>query len=586
MWGLNRSRYTIQNFRLIRFGKATSYLSIDPLRKSNFLSFNEVVVTLQENNHVAIVDLASGDVTGDFDMGAVTLNGVDAVEDGIISLTDVLTDVPREPDGVTWVPYNRTGRYDRYSRHGHSARYAIATANEGDLFGGSRGFSIFRNDGKVIYDSGTAYEEIAVRYGHYPEDRSENKGSEPESAEYGRFGGKDFLFVGSERGSFIAVYELHNLQPEFKQLLPAPLGPEGLLAIPSRNLLIASGEEDDPSYGVRSSVMIYAFKPGQPTYPQILSDDSHGTPIPWSALSGMVALPGRHDSLLAVWDSYYSQSMIFRIDASDTPAVITDAIPIVGGSGNYDPEGIALAPDHTIWVASEGNASDSRPNRLLQLDYQGHVIEEVGLPDEIIACRAASTNTATLGSGFEGVAVMKLGIKYKLLVAQQRGWDYTTPECEDLDDDDGGLNESGQPLRTRIWIYDPREKSWDHIAWELAPLPENASWVGLSEITRTPRGDYVLIERDNRTGDFAELKTLVKVDLRDAGDGLIESSEKSVFDLLPALKETNGWVTDKPEGVAITDSGQTYVVTDNDGVEDWSGETWFLQLGQMKRLFR
>ena len=67
---------------------------------------------------------------------------------------------------------------------------------------------------------------------------------------------------------------------------------------------------------------------------------------------------------------------------------------------------------------------------------------------------------------------------------------------------------------------------------------------------------------------------------------MIESSEKSVFDLLPALKKTNGWITDKPEGVAITDSGQTYVVTDNDGVEDWSGETWFLQLGQMKRLFR
>jgi hypothetical protein len=44
--------------------------------------------------------------------------------------------------------------------------------------------------------------------------------------------------------------------------------------------------------------------------------------------------------------------------------------------------------------------------------------------------------------------------------------------------------------------------------------------------------------------------------------------------------------TDKPEGVAIPDSGQTYAVTDIDGVEDRSGETWFLQLGQMRRLFR
>ena len=31
-------------------------------------------------------------------------------------------------------------------------------------------------------------------------------------------------------------------RPEFSQWLPAPLRPEGLLAIPHRNLLIASGE--------------------------------------------------------------------------------------------------------------------------------------------------------------------------------------------------------------------------------------------------------------------------------------------------------------------------------------------------------
>ena len=294
-----------------------------------------------------------------------------------------------------------------------------------------------------------------------------------------------------------------------------------------------------------AEVMVYAFKPGQPTYPQILPDDLYGAPIPWSALSGMVALPDRRDSLLAVWDSFYSESMIFRIDASDTPAVITDAMPI-GGGGDYDPGGIALAPDHTIWVASEGNAGDSRSNRLLQLDYQGNVIREVGLPDKILACRAASENRDPLGSGFEGVAVMQLGKKYTLLVAQQRGGDYTTEACEDLDDDGGGLDANGRPRRTRIWIYDPQQNSWGHISWELAPVPEHASWVGLSEITRTPRGDYVLIERDNRIGDFAELKTLVKVNLRDADDGLMERSKMSVFNLLPALRETNGWLTDKP----------------------------------------
>jgi hypothetical protein len=94
-----------------------------------------------------------------------------------------------------------------------------------------------------------------------------------------------------------------------------------------------------------------------------------------------------------------------------------------------------------------------------------------------------------------------------------------------------------------------------------------------------------VIERDNRTGDFGELKTLVKVNRHAAADRLISQAEKSVYDLLPRLTATNGWITDKPEGVAVTSDGRTYVVTDNDGVEDWSGETWFLDLGRFWRLF-
>jgi len=67
------------------------------------------------------------------------------------------------------------------------------------------------------------------------------------------------------------------------------------------------------------------------------------------------------------------------------------------------------------------------------------------------------------------------------------------------------------------------------VAWELSPLPVNASWVGLSEVTETPDGDYLLIERDNRTGDFGALKTLVKVDRRAGADGLVNRAEKSVY---------------------------------------------------------
>ncbi len=287
----------------------------------------------------------------------------------------------------------------------------------------------------------------------------------------------------------------------------------------------------------------------------------------------------------------YSQSNIFRIDVSERPAVITDVLTIQGGSGNYDPEGIAIAPDHTLWIASEGNADDSVP----QPPREGRLQRQRARRD----WPAAGDHRLPRGDRRRPAGHARLGLRgrrraalsclrhagYRLVVAQQRGWDYTTPECEDLDDDAGGLNASGEPNRTRIWIYDPKTDAWDHIAWELAPKPANATWVGLSEITEVPGGDYILIERDNRTGDFAVLKTLVKIDRHAAADKLISNSEKAVYDLLPHLIATNGWITDKPEGVAVTSTGRTYVVTDNDGVDDWSGESWFFDLGRFWRLF-
>ncbi|GGN29439.1 hypothetical protein FHR83_007729 [Actinoplanes campanulatus] len=38
---------------------------------------------------------------------------------------------------------------------------------------------------------------------------------------------------------------------------------------------------------------------------------------------------------------------------------------------------------------------------------------------------------------------------------------------------------------------------------------------------------------------------------------------------------------DKVEGLAVAGDGRTYTVTDNDGIDDATGETVFLDLGRL-----
>ena len=129
--------------------------------------FNLAAVTMQENNHIALVNLSSAKVINDFPGGEVDLDQVDILENDLIELKDGLPAVPREPDGLVWV-----------------TPFEVVTADEGDLDGGSRGFTVFDAFGNVNFTSGNTNDHITARVGHYPENRSENKGNEPENVEY------------------------------------------------------------------------------------------------------------------------------------------------------------------------------------------------------------------------------------------------------------------------------------------------------------------------------------------------------------------------------------------------------------------
>ncbi|WP_424929226.1 esterase-like activity of phytase family protein [Amaricoccus tamworthensis] len=503
-----------------------------------FVSINdlgETVVTLQENNHLAVVS-RDGEVVSHFSAGAVDLDGIDATDDrGSLIFDESQAGRKREPDAVKWIDDSH-----------------FATANEGDYEGGSRGWTIFNKDGTVVYDSGTSFEHAVVQVGHYPDKRSDAKGVEPESVDFAVFGDTPYVFVGAERASVVGGYDVTDpANPVLEQILPSGIGPEGFVALPDRNLLISANEVDlIEDGGARSHVMVYEYQDAPATYPHLTSagmDELTG----WGAISGMAA--GEDGMIYAVNDSFYGyQPTIFTIDTTQTPAAITGAMTVTRGgrvAQKLDIEGIALDGEGGYWLASEGRTDRVIPHALYHVDAGGAIDAEIGLPAELMAVEKRF--------GFEGVAL----IGDTLWMAVQREWG------------DDPAN------HVKLVAYNTESGEWGAVRYEKAE-PETG-WVGLSEITVF--GDHAyIVERDNQIGAAAVTKKIYRVPLAELspaplGGDLPVVSKELVRDLLPDLVSTGGYVLDKVEGLAIMSDGTAWVSTDNDGVDDHSGETMLFQ---------
>jgi len=481
---------------------------------------------------------------------------VDVNSDNVAG-TGSLTAVPREPDAVAWLDSER-----------------LVTANEGDYQGGSRGLTIFSSTGDVLYESGNRLEHLGMAHGHYPDDRADNKGVEPEGGEFGLYGDTPLIFVAAERGNFVAVFEDRpGAEPAFVQLLPTAVGPEGLLAIPQRDLFLVASEVDSEEDGLRGTIGVYARSADAPPYPTIVSDTdpATGAPIGWGALSGLAADPDDPNRLYAVSDSAYAVSRIYTVDAAQMPARITGYVDLAkdGAPAGYDLEGIALRPDGGFWLVSEGDPESESPlqqqSLLLAAGADGTVEREIALPD--------AAYEQAIRFGFEGVAARGEGEGEQVVVALQRAWN------DDPED------------TAKLAIYSPAQDSWSFVRYLLeAPKSERGGWVGLSEITHLDGDRFAVIERDNQPGSYAAIKTITVVDLGDVepaawGEDLPLLEKATAIDLLPAMQAGRGWISDKAEGFAITADGRVFAVTDNDGVNNASGETLLLQLGDKATSF-
>lgn len=62
---------------------------------------DEVILSLQENNHFVLVDGKAGSVLAHFSAGSVSLEGVDTKKDGALKFTGKQDDLAREPDAVS-----------------------------------------------------------------------------------------------------------------------------------------------------------------------------------------------------------------------------------------------------------------------------------------------------------------------------------------------------------------------------------------------------------------------------------------------------------------------------------------------------
>ncbi|MEM6251413.1 MAG: choice-of-anchor I family protein [Cyanobacteria bacterium P01_D01_bin.156] len=270
-------------------------------------------VAIQENNALGILDLETESFTAVKSLGfkdhSLEGNGFDASnrDDGINIQTHPVLGMYQPDaiatytvDGETYVVTANEGDardYDGFSEEERVADLVLdptaypnaaelqldenlgrlkTTNTLGDTDGdgdvdqiysyGARSFSIWDAEGNLVFDSGDEFEQFIAA--NFPElfnindgdpeefdERSDDKGPEPEGVTVGIVDGKPVAFIGLERTGGVMVYDISNpAAPSFISYEPSFKGdvsPEGLLFIDGedsptgQSLLVVTNEESN-----------------------------------------------------------------------------------------------------------------------------------------------------------------------------------------------------------------------------------------------------------------------------------------------------------------------------------------------------
>jgi hypothetical protein len=139
-----------------------------------------------------------------------------------VSLNPAVFDGVGLPTQATLKPDSVLGRL-RIVTNGATGDGSASNMSEIITLGG-RSFSIRDEEGLLVFDSGNILEKEALKLGLYADNRSDDKGVEPEGVVLAEFAGRHFAFIGLERTSkgAVAVFDITDpANASFLQMIVA-----------------------------------------------------------------------------------------------------------------------------------------------------------------------------------------------------------------------------------------------------------------------------------------------------------------------------------------------------------------------------
>ena len=399
------------------------YISISPDGATAFVS-------LQENNAIAKIDLSTGSIVDVFSLGTVDFGSdskLDPNDNGVIDIANFANVVgfrmadaiaSFEIDGKTYVATANEGdsrdfdedrvedlvddgKVDPNVDTTGLERLEVSTI-DGDTDGdgdidvihtfSSRSFSIFDEDGNLVFDSGPQFEQIIAdlapeRFNDDDgdtdgdEDRSDAKGPEPEAIAIGEVDGDLFAFIGLERDSGIMIYDINDpanasfvnyIPPKFVDTTPdgenARHAPEVIAFIPAEESQ-SGNAQIAVAYEVSGTTVVYDLTPAAPrlTIPEIQGEghlsNFDGQEVRTTGIvtatdaAGFYLQDADGDGNDATSDGIFVFTGFGNVtvdvgDAISIRGVVSEFIPGGAGSGNLSTTQIS---DAEIEVVSSGN---------------------------------------------------------------------------------------------------------------------------------------------------------------------------------------------------------------------------------------